>query len=196
MDLKEKYAHLFNVISSPRFLQMRGLGNELPFFICPFNPAEALEINARNALLKKKLANAGVNILEINLYDVCLGLLQEDDQLTDLVAAEPETPKNEILDYLQGVLAPETHLVPAISQILQTSPHDAVFLSGIGEVYPYIRSHTILNNLHATAGKRPLVMFFPGEYTVVPGEGSSLDLFGRLHDDKYYRAFNIFHFQP
>ena len=35
------------------------------------------------------------------------------------------------------------------------------------------------------------------EVTIIPGleEGASLDLFGRLHDDKYYRAFNIYHYQ-
>jgi len=39
------------------------------------------------------------------------------------------------------------------------------------------------------------VMFFPGEYKHSLEEGASLDLFGRLHDDKYYRAFNIFDYQ-
>ena len=35
-------------------------------------------------------------------------------------------------------------------------------------------------------------MFFPGEYSHSLEKGASLDLFGRLHDDKYYRAFNIY----
>jgi len=39
-------------------------------------------------------------------------------------------------------------------------------------------------------------MFFPGAYTHSLASGASLDLFGRLHDDKYYRAFNIFHCEP
>jgi hypothetical protein len=38
-------------------------------------------------------------------------------------------------------------------------------------------------------------MFFPGVYTQSLEKGASLDLFGRLHDDKYYRAFNIFHWE-
>jgi hypothetical protein len=37
------------------------------------------------------------------------------------------------------------------------------------------------------------VWYFPGAYTHSLKSGASLDLFGRLHDDKYYRAFNIFH---
>ena len=68
-----------------------------------------------------------------------------------------------------------------------------MFITGVGEVFPYIRSHNVLNNLQSTAKDRPTVMFFPGEYTQSLETGASLDLFGRLHDDKYYRAFNIFH---
>jgi len=70
---------------------------------------------------------------------------------------------------------------------------DVMFITGVGEVFPYIRSHNVLNNLQSTAKDRPTVMFFPGEYTQSLESGASLDLFGRLHDDKYYRAFNIFH---
>jgi hypothetical protein len=70
---------------------------------------------------------------------------------------------------------------------------DVLFISGVGEVFPYIRSHNVLNNLQSSAKDRPTVMFFPGTYTQSLETGASLDLFGRLHDDKYYRAFNIFH---
>ncbi len=69
---------------------------------------------------------------------------------------------------------------------------DVMFITGVGEVFPYIRSHNVLNNLQSTAQDRPTVMFFPGTYTQSLETGASLDLFGVLHDDKYYRAFNIF----
>lgn len=184
------------VISSERFLKKRGLGNELPFFICPHDPGEAEEVASRNAILKKKLASAGITILEINLYDLCLEILGKRNRLEALLEIEPATPKDEILDFLRGALDPEDRLVPAIGTILQKEQYDVLFLTGVGEVYPYLRSHSVLNNLHATPADKPLVMFFPGEYSISPEEGASLDLFGRLHDDKYYRAFNIFHFHP
>jgi hypothetical protein len=38
-------------------------------------------------------------------------------------------------------------------------------------------------------------MFFPGEYRHSLEQGASLELFERLHDDKYYRAFNIYETQ-
>jgi hypothetical protein len=69
-------------------------------------------------------------------------------------------------------------------------------INGVGEVYPYIRPHNVLNNLQRVAKDQPTVLFFPGAYTHSLEKGTSLDLFGRLHDDKYYRAFNIYDYQP
>tara|TARA_R100000935_G_C2710720_1_gene113977 strand:+ start:342 stop:563 length:222 start_codon:yes stop_codon:yes gene_type:complete len=39
LSRKERAEHLYRVITSERFLTKQGLGNEVPFFICPF-PAE------------------------------------------------------------------------------------------------------------------------------------------------------------
>ena len=63
---------------------------------------------------------------------------------------------------------------------------DIVFLTGIGKVWPIIRSHTILNSLHSIIEDVPLVMFFPGEY-----DGLELKLFSEIKDDNYYRAFQL-----
>jgi hypothetical protein len=87
-------------------------------------------------------------------------------------------------------------LVQEIGKQLNSNDYDVLFLSGVGEVYPYIRSHNVLNNLQSVAKQRPTLMFFPGAYTQSLETGASLDLFGRLNDDKYYRAFNIFHCEP
>ncbi len=73
---------------------------------------------------------------------------------------------------------------------------DIVFLTGIGEVFPYIRSHNVLNNLQSVVVGKPMLMFFPGRYEQSDTLGSSLVLFGRLKDDQYYRAKNILEQEP
>ena len=103
--------------------------------------------------------------------------------------------KGELKELLQGVLDPKAHLIPKIGEAIAQTEHDVIFLSGVGEVYPFIRSHNVLNNLQSTAKDRPTVLFFPGSYTHALATGASLDLFGRLHDDKYYRAFNILNYE-
>ena len=76
------------------------------------------------------------------------------------------------------------------------SMRGAAFLTGIGEVFPYIRSHNVLNNLQSVVVGRPMLMFFPGRYEQSDTLGSSLVLFGRLKDDQYYRAKNILEQEP
>ena len=205
-----RFEHLVGVIGGERFLRMRGLNNDLPFYVCEFNPSEALEMHR----LQRQLANTleglsigclggrGVKVLEINLYDLCIDLLRHREGSTpdanlwdELVSIEDTLEKEGLLELLQNVLSVEDYVVPAIRERLQQSEFDVLFLTGIGEVFPYIRSHNVLNNLQSTAKTKPTVMFFPGEYRYTLEQGASLELFGLLHDDKYYRAFNIYETQ-
>ena len=208
--LAKRFDHLREVIASPRFLQMRGLNNDLPFYICEFKASEAFEIQRMRRQLVNTLAGLqveclqgrGVKVLEINLYDVTIDMLKtregssEGSNLWDeILVAEPEVEKEALQELLQNVLDIKGHLIPEIGEQLAQSDYDVLFLSGVGEVFPYIRSHNVLNNLQSTAKDKPTVMFFPGEYRHSLEQGASLELFGLLHDDKYYRAFNIFDIQ-
>ncbi|MBD1853917.1 DUF1788 domain-containing protein [Cyanobacteria bacterium FACHB-502] len=192
-NMKERFHHLFSVIAGKRFLQKQGLGNEVPFFICPFKPEESVEMEQLQKQLVNRLEQSGVRVLEINLYDLSVKLLKEREIWEQILSVEQSTSKAELKELLQGVLDPETHLVPAVASQIKSTEFDVMFISGVGQVFPYIRSHNVLNNLQSTAKEKPTVMFFPGDYTHSLESGASLDLFGRLHDDKYYRAFNIFH---
>ncbi|MFE8899509.1 DUF1788 domain-containing protein [Cobetia marina] len=195
MPMQERLQHLFNVVSGQRFLNKQGLGNEVPFFICPYRAEETVEMERLQQQLVNRLEQAGIQAMNINLYDLARDILKERDIWQQVLELEPTVSKDQLKELLQGVLDPETHLVPAIATKLQSVEFDVLFLSGVGEVFPYLRSHNVLNNLQSTAKEQPTVMFFPGSYTHSLETGASLDLFGRLHDDKYYRAFNIYHYE-
>lgn len=189
----ERFQHMLTLISSERFLKKQGLGKEVPFFICPYKPEEAVEMSRIQKQLANRLDQNGVRILEINLYDTSIELLRRRGIWNQILEMESSVAKDEIMELLQGVLDPEAHLIPEIAARMQEAEFDVMFITGVGEVFPYIRSHNVLNNLQSTAKDQPTVMFFPGAYTHSLENGASLDLFCRLHDDKYYRAFNIFH---
>ena len=193
--LTNRYNHLVAAISSERFLKMQGLGNEVPFFICPFKPQEFKDMSDIYVNLVNTLRNKGIRVLRINLYDLTIEILKKRGIWDQVLENEQSLSKDEFRELLQGVVDPETHLIPAIADKMAEGDFDVMFITGVGEVFPYIRSHTVLNNLQSTAKEKPTVMFFPGEYKHSLEEGASLDLFGRLHDDKYYRAFNIYHYQ-
>jgi len=192
---KERAEHLFKVVTSQRFLTKQGLGNEVPFFICPYPAEEGLSMNEDRLDLVTRITHAGIAVLDLSLYDLSLCILEERGILDQILEIERDTDKREVRELLQSVLDPKANLTPRIGEAIEATPHDVIFLSGVGEVYPYIRSHNVLNNLQSTAKDKPTVLFFPGSYTHALATGASLDLFGRLHDDKYYRAFNILNYE-
>lgn len=194
-SISDRYEHLFNVMKSKRFRNKEGLGNEVPFFICPFKPKETLEVQRMEQQLKNKLMQSGINILVINLYDLAIEILKEEDDWDYYLDEEEEMSKERFKEELQSILDIETVFTPEIAKKMQKSTFDIMFITGVGEVFPYIRSHNILNNLQKIAKDKPTVMFFPGDYKHSLESGASLELFEKLRDDKYYRAFNIFHYE-
>jgi hypothetical protein len=189
--LPEQEEHLVAVLSGKRFLRMEGLSNEIPFFIYPYPPEDALAVAAARKRIKNRLATAGITVFEIDLYDLSVELLKERDVWEQVLAIEPEEDKTDFREMLQGMLDPQLHVAPAIRDRLAQADCDILFLTGIGEVFPYIRSHNVLNNLQSVVKGKPMLMFFPGRYEQSETLGSSLVLFGRLKDDQYYRAKNI-----
>ena len=84
--------------------------------------------------------------------------------------------KFELKNELQSMLDVEHVIVPAIAAKMKAEKFDVLFITGVGEVFPYIRSHNILNNLQKRAKEKPTLMFFPGEYKHSIEKGASLEL--------------------
>lgn len=180
------FENLFKILSSTRFLNKEGLGGELPFFIhsFPVNQLNAVEIQIQSLI--KRLSNESVDVLEVNLYNLCLDILKRDNLLDQILAQEINLPRQRLLRILNGPLHIDNVLIPEIHKRVAESNTKILFLTGIGAAFPIIRSHTILNNLQTLVGDFPLVMFFPGTYN-----NQSLTLFDKLKDDNYYRAHNL-----
>ena len=185
-NLVDKFNHLFKVISSKRFLSKEALGGEIPFFIASYNAVQELEVKDSVKMLINKLDTSGVPVLEINLYDLVCEIFERKGGMDRMFRVEKAKSKEKFLRALQSSLNIHQVLMPLIDEKIKDSDAKVYFLTGIGLVFPYIRSHNILNNLQNIAKEAPTVAFFPGDYN-----GHSLNLFGLLKDDNYYRAFNI-----
>jgi hypothetical protein len=184
-SLEIKYDKLFNNLKKGSFLSMSALGGEIPFYIVPYNPEQENDIVKKTKQLKDRLSMAGISVYEINLYNLSLDMLEDRGVLDKIISKEQSLSKDKLFKTLQGVLDSETKLIPRIEELVKENSSQMIFLTGIGQVFPYIRSHTILNNLQNAIKDRPTVMFFPGTY------GTDLSLFGKMKDDNYYRAFNL-----
>lgn len=192
LTLAQQEEHLFNVLSSERFLKMEGLGNEVAHFIYDYDPTWALDVAQAKKRIKTKLdTELGIRVFEINLYDLCVDLLKKRNVWERVLEVEPTMDKSDFLNTLQNMLDPQMHLAPAIKERIAGESFQILFLTGIGEVFPFVRSHTVLNNLQTVVSDRPMLMFFPGRYEVSSTQGSALVLFGQLKDDSFYRAKRI-----
>lgn len=191
VNLRDAYAHLTEVLASVPFRKMEGLNGDIPFHICPFEPSLQNEINLLVKQIKNYLIDAQVSVLEINLYDLVIELCKEEDDWEWLLENEATMSKQEFKEEIQGIIDTKTVLIPTIVERMSKNDFDILIITGVGEVYPYIRSSNLLENLQIKAKEKPTLMFYPGQYKHSVEKGSSLILFGTLEDDKYYRAFNI-----
>lgn len=190
-DIVKKFEHLYKVISNEEFLRMESLGGEIPFFISAFDAKQQNDVDKAIKGLRNKLETNGIPVLELNLYDISLDLLNSELGEGEIFELEKSMDKKEFKEALQSTLDINEVLIPKIKTIIDNSSARVYFLTGIGMVFPFIRSHNILNNLQNVAKSAPTVAFFAGDFN-----GYSLELFGLLKDDNYYRAFNIDNYKP
>lgn len=193
-SVQEQGKHLLEVLRSEKFLKMQGIFNEVPFFIYPYDPTKALEVARMKTTLIKNLKeqNPSVNVLEVNMYDLATEILKGLGVWEQLLEVEPEQSPPDFTELLRGMLEPDEDLAPAIANKAKAyGDYDVMFLTGFGQVFPYIRAHSLLSNLHAVINDHPVVTFFPGTYRQTNSTGSTLELFGKLKNDRYYRARNI-----
>jgi len=182
----EKFQHIYEVVSSISFQKMDALGGEIPFWIASYEISKnsLVEIEIKN--LTKRLLNEDVNSLVVNLFDLSCDIINKNIGLEKMFEVEVKKDKEKFKKALQSTLNIHDRLIPEIINRLNTENPKILFITGVGAVFPFIRSHTILNNLQSAVKNIPTLMFFPGVYS-----GRALRLFGTIEDDNYYRAFNI-----
>ena len=62
---------------------------------------------------------------------------------------------------------------------------DFLMLTGVGDVFPFMRVHSLLEALQPHFDDIPILVMYPGTF-----DGNSLRLFNTLTPNSYYRAFN------
>ena len=185
----DDFEQIFTQVTTEKFLSMQALGGEEPFFIYSFDPIMQDLVSSETKRLQKRVEQAGHSVLVIDLYQLTIKMLNERNMLTKILDKEQSIPKSKLLQTLQNMLDVETKIMPEIQKLVDEKQTSMVFIEGVGEVYPYIRSHTVINNLQKVIVDRPTLMFFPGRF-----DGHKLVLFNRVHDDNHYRAFNIINY--
>jgi hypothetical protein len=186
MKLEERLELLKEELQKEDFLKSRGLGNEVPFWIFDYPPEKELLVRDTITKIIANLEKRSIQVLEVNLYDVCLEIIETKISAEKITAFEESKGSDELLKKLKLMLKPDI-LKSAIQQKMnENGGFQLIFLTGVGKAWPMVRSHTILNNVQPLLGNIPLVTFYPGKYS-----GFDLSLFGKFRDANYYRAFRL-----
>lgn len=173
-------------ISSDDFLTSSGIGNEIAFYIFDYPPEEELQIREHIEFLLGQLPKIkpSLRVRHVNLFDMIVSHLQDRRLLERSFKMQRDRGDESLLKALQPILDAEK--IADVFTAAQPDDIDLVLVSGVGSVWPLMRSHALLNNLHSRMDQVPLVMFYPGKY-----DGQCLRMFGKAKGDNYYRAFRL-----
>lgn len=182
---RKKLEQIIPKIESEAFIHNKGLGNETGFYIFDYDPNDELLVRDYIKHIKKELNHPASDrrIIEYDLYEILLEIIREKKIQAQVPVMEEKKGREKLWEAIINVAGTDAYIAK-INQ--QYQPGDVIFITGVGKVYPFMRSHNILNNLHHVLDEVPVVMFFPGTY-----DGQSLKLFNRFNDDNYYRAFQL-----
>ncbi len=185
--LTERLNKILPRVIADDFLSGRGIGNEIAFYIFDYPPEQEVRVREQLRILLEHIPKQKPNLRvhHINLFDFVLDYLKGRN-LLDRAIQKQKKDGDEALK--SALIAPlhETKLASVFAEVVRPEQQDLVLMSGVGTVWPLLRSHVLLNNLHPIMGQTPLVMFYPGRY-----DGQSLRLFGKLKNKNYYRAFKL-----
>ena len=188
----DTFERLFLKCQDPSFLRSQNIGNEIPFYIIPYKPKEKKRISQNINMIIKRLKEVNIKILRLDLFEVCIEILNKEDILKDLLELEKDESPQYFLDAFDSALNDDVITNYIQSKIKEQNP-DVVFIHGIGKIYPFKRIHSLINNMHSKTENKPIVFFYPGIY-----DGNSFKLFGLddsnggdLFKSNYYRAYNL-----
>ena len=183
--LNERLSLISKRIKEDKFIEGRGLGNEISFYIFDYDPKDELIVRDHVANLHKEFKGGLYDrrMIEFDLYKMLIEITKEKRIFDRIPEMETKQGKDALFKAMTTFAKPDMFLAKIKEQI---GDHNVVLLTGVGKVYPFVRSHNILNNLQEVLDKTPVIMFFPGEY-----DGQSLQLFSKFKDDNYYRAFRL-----
>lgn len=182
-QLYDNLNKVFEKITSNDFLNNRGLGNDIGFYIFDYPAEEELVVRRHIADMIENLTKKSFSITHLNLYHEVLTYLRERNFLEKSYIMQKQKGNAALINALSGPLNP-TRLTEYIASKVDAC--DVIIVTGVGSAWPLVRAHEILNNLQSKVGQIPLIMFYPGEYNQL-----SLSLFGRISANNYYRAFKL-----
>lgn len=181
-NLMERLDNLRNLIQNRAFQEGKGLSNEVNIRIFCYDPKDEMAIRH---FTEKLMTDQSLNchLIEYNLYRVFLSIC-DDKRITSRVAEqEKKKGKKFVLDQMKRI-ASNTAFISKM-KYEPHEPGDVILITGVGEAFPFIRVHALLEAMRKYFNDVPILVMYPGTF-----DGRNLKLFDKLAPNPYYRAFS------
>ena len=158
-NLMERLDILREEIQKKEFIEGKGLSNEVNIRIFCYDPTEEMVVR---------------HFLEQIVVD----------QSLDCHLMEDKKGKDYLIQQIRRFANNKSFVAK-----MQYEPHeqgDVLLLTGVGEVFPFMRIHSLLEALQPEFPDIPILVMYPGKY-----DGRFVRLFDKMEPNPYYRAFNI-----
>ena len=183
-NIKERLDRLREQMQSKDFLEGKGLSYEVNYHIFCYKPEEEMivkqfvdQVTADQAL--------SCHVIEYNLYRIFIKICEDLAILDSIPEMEEAEGDDFLLEQLHSAIN-EEEFIRVMREIAQPQAGDVVLLTGVGDVFPYMRVHKLLEAMQPHFSKIPVLVMYPGHY-----DGNYVRLFNLLEPNPYYRAFNV-----
>lgn len=181
--LNERLDALRKLVQSQDFLNGKGLSNEVNIRIFCYHPKDEMAVRHFTEKLTEGVGT-GCRIIEYNLYKVFLAICK-DKRIADKI---PDLENKKGHKFVLGHLARIANNLAFIEK-MKAEPHnvgDVILITGVGEAFPFIRVHALLDAMQPHFCDVPILVMYPGTF-----DGRYVRLFDKLTPNPYYRAFNV-----
>ena len=184
-ELKERLDNLRALMQEPEFLEGKGLSNEVNIRIFCYDPSDEMMVRH---FIEQIMTDQSMNchLIEHNLYEVFLSIC-EDKRIAKTIPAMEEKKGKEFIRDQMSRMANNTAFVNK----MKYEPHEAgdvLVITGVGDAFPFIRVHDLLNAMQPEFPDVPILVFYPGNY-----DGRDVQLFNRLKKNPYYHNKRLYY---
>ena len=162
LSLEERLNQILPRVTSRDFLDSKGLGNEIGFWIFDYPPDREMEVRGFvSSTVLPELARQvpPLKIATVDLLKLVTDLLEERKLLDKAIEMQTSKGNDSALAALRSVLK-EDKLAQKIASQFDIPTLDLMILTGVGSVYPMLRTHTLLSALHPIMGNTPPIDVF------------------------------------
>ena len=182
-NIDERLDKVRELLKDPDFLEGNGLSNEVNIRMFCYEAKDEMRIRH---FVEQIMADQTLpcHLIENNLYEVFLQCCEDKRILSRIADQEKKRGKDQLLKMIEKSITVHTY----VDKICNKEPEigDVLLLTGVGDIFPFIRIHMLLEALQPRVGGIPILVMYPGTF-----DGRHVKLFDRLKPNPYYRAFNV-----